>query len=541
MKKTLLIYISIFIFSVGFSQEYIISNLVCNPASPATLMPGERISFTFDYTKPDGDVRIFPRPSKFAGIGSSAAGGSPIYSGTSGTGENYFFYNNSAVIDKIFFRIVDIDGTQLYDTAIAVNFVYREFSVSKVDLTPESPASMKIGDSLKFSFNYKIPENFNVKIVPAAISNNKVVDKQTTPQSPTYSDTTGTGTRFIKIDTLATVDQIRFQFIDAATGDTIVEVFEKVYYGFSNDAGHAYSISNIVYTPASPGSLSANDRVNLTFNYSKPYGDVRIYVSPVKSEGNGNSGTSGSGLYSDNDGSGSAFFTYFGDAVVNKVLFKVESVNGIVLYEQYDSVHFSFSLDPAAYSIENVVFAPASPGTIHTVDTLKFTFEYKKPFGDVKIFARPLKGGELKTGSTSSAVKTYSENSGAGSDYISFAAPSTFDQVRFQIKSALNRLLYETFVDVDYSFIERPVSAEIIKNSDELKIYPNPSNGNITISVRGAEKFNYSVVSLSGQIVSRGISNKNIQILNLNSIGKGGYIVKVNLEKKSFTKLIFIE
>ncbi len=541
MKKILLILVSIFCFSTLFAQEYTISNVVCNPASPDTLMPGERVSYTFDYTKPAGDVRIFPRPYRIEGIGNSGSGGSPIYGGTSGAGENFFVFDNGAVINAISFKIKDIDGTQLYDTLIAVNFVYHEFSVSDITFTPESPASVKIGDSLKFSFNYKIPENFNVKIVPAAINNKKVVSKQTTSQSPTYSDTTGTGTGFIKIDTLATVDQIRFQFIDAATGDTIAEVFEQVYYGFSNDADRAYSISNIVYNPTSPGSLNANDRVNLTFNYSKPYGDVRIYVRPYKSEGSGNSGTSGSQLYTDNDGSGDAFFTYFGDAVVNKVLFSIKSVNGIVIHEQYDSVHFSFSLDPAAYSIENVVFTPASPDTIHTVDTLKFTFDYKKPFGDVKVFARPFKNGVLKTGSTSSPVKTYSENNGSGSDYISFAAPGSFDQVRFQIKSALNHLLYETFIDVDYTFIQRPVSAEIIKNSDELKIYPNPSNGEITISVPSENSFEFSIIDLSGRVVKEGISKTNSLKINMNKMDKGTYITKVKTENKQFSKLVVFE
>jgi hypothetical protein len=541
MKLNLLILVFLFIFAIGSAQDYSISNVVFRPESPDTLMPNERVYFTFDYTKPGGDVRIYSHPRTSYSIGRAGWSSSPTYKDNNGSGENFFVYDNGAKVTSVGFYIKDVDGTKLYDTTFTVDYTYLGFDITELEVNPTSPASLEIGDSLNLSFNFKIPENMDLKIEIAAMSDDKVVSKQTTSQSPTYSDTTGTGTGFIKIDTLATVDQIRFQFIDANSNDTIIEVFEDVFYGFSNDPDMEYSISNVVYNPTSPGNVHAINHVDITFDYSKPYGDVHIFVQPFKSEGDGTAGTSGSGIYSDNEGSGDAFFTYNGNAVVNKVRFRIVSLSGIVLHEYFEEVHFSFSLGWESYLIDNIVFNPTSPDTIHTVDTLKFTFDYKKPFGDIKIFARPFKDGELKTGSTSAEIKTYSENSGSGNDYISFTDPASFDQIRFQMKSMLNKLLFETIVDVDYNFIQRPVSADYFKKSEEPEIYPNPSNGKLTIYVPSEEGFNYSIISLSGQTIMEGISNSSTLNLNTKQIKSGTYITKIIVDDKQFSKLVVFE
>ncbi len=541
MKLNLLTLIFLFIFAIGSAQEFSISNVVCDPTSPDTLMPNERVNFTFDYTKAGGDIRIYIIPYKTDGIGSGFWGGSPLYSDNSGSGESYFGFKNGAIITGIRFRFNDVDGTLLYDTVVPVSFIYHEFNITDLELTPTSPSVLKIGDSINFTFNYNKPD-MDVLIVPSGISNDNVASKQTTSTSPTYTDTTGAGNGFIKIDTLATVDEIRFQFIDATTNDTIAEVFKDVYYSFTNDSNKTYSISNVVFDPTSPSSLVANDKVNITFDYQKPYGDVRIYVEPLKSSGSGNGGVSGSGIYSETNGSGDGFFTYYGEALIEQVRIRIQSVNGgIILHDHIENVHFSYSLNPIAYSISNVVFTPTSPDTIHTVDTLKFTFDYVKPFGDVKIFARPMQDGEVKLGSTSKTVITYKDDTGSGWDYISFADVASFDQVRFQIKSTLNQMLYETIIDVDYTFIQRPVSADFFKNSEEPEIYPNPSNGNLTIFVPSEKSFKYSIINLSGQTIMEGISNSNTLNLNTKQIKSGTYITKIKVDDKQFSKLVVFE
>jgi len=544
MKLNLLIITLIFLFSAAAAsaQDYSVSNVVFDPPSPATLMPNERINFTFDYAKAGGDIRIFARSVKIAGVGNASSAGSPLYTENVGSGNAYFFYNNGATINGVLFSFKDVDGTLLYDTTVVVDFTYLEFNITDLELSPESPTALNFGDSVKFTFNYSIPD-MDLLIVPMAYGINDVIQNQISSASPVYSDTIGSGTGFFRIDGLATVDKIRFQFLDASTNDTIVEVFWYTYFSFSNDSNKTYSISNVIFDPASPSSMVENDKVNITFDYQKPYGDVRIYIDPVKSSGSGNYGTSGSPIYSENNGSATDVnFTYFGEALVEKVIFRIQSASGgILLHEHSEDVHFSYSQNTIPYSITNVVFNPPSPSTIHTVDTLKFTFDYSKPYGNIKIFARPIKDGSLKLGSTSGSVITYTDSTGIGSDYISFADVASFDQIRFQIKSTLNQLLYETFVDVDYDFIFRPVSAELVETDNQPSIYPMPATNELTISVPGVKGFDYSIVNLSGQVIQKGFSESNTLKINVNHIHRGTYITQIKYADQQYSKLLIIE
>ncbi|MBT6004645.1 MAG: T9SS type A sorting domain-containing protein, partial [Prolixibacteraceae bacterium] len=264
--------------------------------------------------------------------------------------------------------------------------------------------------------------------------------------------------------------------------------------------------------------------------------------TPIKSEGSGNAGTSGSGLYSENNGSADGHFVYFGEAKVEQVRFRIQSVSGTILHEYFEDVYFTYTEDSTkTYSISNVVFDKPSPAIIHTVDTLNFTFNYSKPFGEVRIFARPMINGNLQVGSFSSTVKTYSDDTGETSDYISFVNESSFDQVRFQIKSTLNQLLFETFIDVDYTFILRPVTSEIFANVDGPDIYPVPSGGELNISVPTGTGFNYSIINLSGQIILKGFSNSNTSKIDIGNVPSGTYIAKIKYNDKQYSKLIIFE
>ena len=152
-----------------------------------------------------------------------------------------------------------------------------------------------------------------------------------------------------------------------------------------------------------------------------------------------------------------------------------------------------------------------------------------------------MKDGEVKLGSTSKTVITYTDDTGSGWDYISFADVASFDQVRFQIKSTLNQMLYETIIDVDYTFIQIPVSSEIYENNGEPEIYPNPSNGKLTIYVPSEKGFKYSIINLSGQTIMEGISNSNTLNLNTKQIKSGTYITKIKIDDKQFSKLVVFE
>jgi len=538
MKSNLILIFLFFIYSLSSAQNFSISNVVLDPSSPSTLLPNARVNITYDYSKIGGDIRIGAYP-----IGGSTAGtsGYALKTDATGTGEAYFIVNNGGNMTGIKFEFVDLDWTLLYDTLIAVDYTCLEFSIKNLQLNPASPAVLSIGDTIKYNFDYK-KADIDVKIVPRALSNKMLTAKQLSSDSPVYTGLSGSGNGFIKIDSLASVDQIMFQFINAATNDTIVEILERVFYSFTNDIGSSYAISNVAFDPPSPGNIALNEKVNISYDYTKPYGDVRISVSPIVTEGSSNSGTSGSPLFTENTGSGNGFFVFFDEAIIEKVRFRVQSISEIALYELDVDVLYTVLSDPnSAYSITNVVFDPAPPIEVYTHDTIKFTFDYNSPFGNFKIFARPFENSSLKIGYTASESELVSNKSGSGEGFIIYEQPSSFDQIRFQFQTLLGQSVYETFVDANFTISTSTVSTDAFKGKNEMLIYPNPAKDNLFIYSPKFKEFEYSLVDLRGRILLNGRSMESVKELDIQQIKKGLYIVQIINEDQNFSKLIVIE
>ena len=79
------------------------------------------------------------------------------------------------------------------------------------------------------------------------------------------------------------------------------------------------------------------------------------------------------------------------------------------------------------------------------------------------------------------------------------------------------------------------------ENNDLVRIYPNPSNGNINIRINSyVGKINIQVIDINGRIVNEFINaDFNIEkTLNLSSLQTGMYIVKINGDNLNYTKKI---
>lgn len=76
-------------------------------------------------------------------------------------------------------------------------------------------------------------------------------------------------------------------------------------------------------------------------------------------------------------------------------------------------------------------------------------------------------------------------------------------------------------------------------NKNAINVYPNPSNGIITINT--AEKsVNYQLISLQGRVLQQGVVDKNS--IDFSNKAKGIYILRLNSENNNtFIKRIFIE
>jgi hypothetical protein len=123
-----------------------------------------------------------------------------------------------------------------------------------------------------------------------------------------------------------------------------------------------------------------------------------------------------------------------------------------------------------AVSITNVVFDPPSPANLDFGENVDFTFDYQVD-EDSRIFGRPLTGGAPSFAWAAHPSPLYSMGSGSGSGFFTIQDAGQgiahVDQVRFRVVADDDdALLYETFVDVDYTFgsavIPEPASVVLL-------------------------------------------------------------------------------
>lgn len=80
---------------------------------------------------------------------------------------------------------------------------------------------------------------------------------------------------------------------------------------------------------------------------------------------------------------------------------------------------------------------------------------------------------------------------------------------------------------------------EIIEYSDEIVLYPNPSDGNFTIGYGDSISYSIEIISFAGQKVFEK-QNTSDNSVSVSHLSKGIYIVKITTAEKTLTKKIVI-
>ena len=79
-----------------------------------------------------------------------------------------------------------------------------------------------------------------------------------------------------------------------------------------------------------------------------------------------------------------------------------------------------------------------------------------------------------------------------------------------------------------------------IGDNDNIKIYPNPTNGIFTI--KGKDLQSIEVINISGQTIKQlSINNKQLSIINLKGQPKGVYMIKIVTDKGTTVKKVVLE
>ena len=330
-------------------------------------------------------------------------------------------------------------------------------SIELISLNPTSPASVFLNENVEFTFNYTTGEATGVRIFGRPFTSGSPTPDYAAHASPIHPTGEGTSSGYFTIQANPnTVDQIRFQMWNADQSTLLHELFIDVDYEFIS-----HSVEMASTNPASPATLCLDERVEFTFDYrtNEPSG-VRIFGRPMTS-GSETPGYAahGSPVYPTGDGSGNGYFTLRDNGYnVDQIRFRMYDADQTnLLYEYFVEVDYQ-------YLAHRVVLNNIEPGANAVLvegERVNFDFNYKtnEP-GGVRIFGRPFTNGSRTLGYSAHGSGIYAVGEGNGSGFFTVSIadtidPHVVDQIRFQMWNAdQTTLLYEYFVDVDYTFTE---------------------------------------------------------------------------------------
>jgi len=183
------------------------------------------VDFSYSTTE-KGGVRIFVLP--FVGPNAApnfAVSGSPLYPAGQGSGDGFFTVSSgAATVDRIRFQMTTGDQTRvLFETFVPVSYRFSDYPISKMTLTPPSPAQLKFGQKVSVSFTYTSAASAGVRIYFRPMTGTAPTPNYAASPSPLYPAGTGTGTGDFTISSGAvTVDGVRFQ-VYASDNSTLLD------------------------------------------------------------------------------------------------------------------------------------------------------------------------------------------------------------------------------------------------------------------------------------------------------------------------------
>ncbi|MEZ4702631.1 MAG: T9SS type A sorting domain-containing protein [Rhodothermales bacterium] len=222
----------------------------------------------------------------------------------------------------------------------------------------------------------------------------------------------------------------------------------------------ADSISGIRIAQPSPSYLTHNQNVEISFAYATGRaGGVRIFARPF-TEGALTPGytASGSPLYPTGSGAGNGTFTITGgDVTVDQIRFQMLNDDQTeIIMEFFVDVQIHFG----EHGISNIALDPSGFASLVHGEDVSATFDYAtSEVGGVRIFLRPMTGGDLSPAYSAHGSGIYPAGTGAGTGFFSITEGDvTVDQIRFRMTNADQTVvLLEFFLDVDYVFSDHAI------------------------------------------------------------------------------------
>jgi hypothetical protein len=332
---------------VAAPGDHLVTNIILGPDTPNILGHGQQVYLDFSYsTNQEGGVRIFARPFTDGALtpGFSAHPSGTYPTSATGVGEGWFTINSGqVVVDQIRIRMTDANQTTiLFETFIPVHYLFSnpENIVTGINLNPDTPDVLSLGQNLNLDFEYNTNQQGGVRIFARPFTNGALTPNYGAHGSTIYPYGNGKGSGFFSISSgQVVVDQIRIQMWNANQTTLLFEAFLPVYYRFWTPTN---IVTNIELSPDTPNVFKYNENVNLTFLYNtNQEGGVRIFLRPFSGANlSPNYGAHPSELYLSGSGRGTGWFNLgSGPTVVDKIRVRMVDEQSNLLFEAFLPVH----------------------------------------------------------------------------------------------------------------------------------------------------------------------------------------------------------
>ncbi len=85
-----------------------------------------------------------------------------------------------------------------------------------------------------------------------------------------------------------------------------------------------------------------------------------------------------------------------------------------------------------------------------------------------------------------------------------------------------------------------PNSVKELLDDNSVKLYPNPANENISVSIEGVSAFTYNIVDITGRTVLRGTTSGNATEINISTLKNGLYTLNLYTENAKASRKVLV-
>lgn len=85
-----------------------------------------------------------------------------------------------------------------------------------------------------------------------------------------------------------------------------------------------------------------------------------------------------------------------------------------------------------------------------------------------------------------------------------------------------------------------PNSVKELLDDNSVKLYPNPANENISVSIEGVSAFTYNIVDIAGRTVLRGTISGNAAEINTSTLKNGLYTINLYTENAKASRKVLV-